>query len=247
MVEIRGDHWSFWRGEGLGCVFFLSLLKKNVIKSWYLCVLRSAICLGLQKSSFFYFFMNQWLYTQQGQVTSFLTKSVATKLSFVILSFNERDSSSISALCIAWLNTNVFKSNCKTRGHWFHSLLNLSALSTVSLLLDPEPETLILLTENLVWPPLSSVLHLYKFFSASCSVASVLFKFFLPFPKSWPLWYSCWESHSWRRKQNAVACAWLQGSCLHKWKVASEFVYCRFDDPQRLRNKTFYSTAYSFL
>lgn len=101
MVEIRGDHWSFWRGEGLGCVFFLSLLKKNVIKSWYLCVLRSAICLGLQKSSFFYFFMNQWLYTQQGQVTSFLTKSVATKLSFVILSFNERDISSISALCIA--------------------------------------------------------------------------------------------------------------------------------------------------
>lgn len=39
-------------------------------------------------------------------------------------------------------------------------MLSLSALSTVLLLLDPRPRTLILLTENLVWQPLSSVLPL---------------------------------------------------------------------------------------
>lgn len=47
---------EFLEGRGARvCVLFLSLLKKNVIKSWYLCVLHSAICLGLQKSSFFFY------------------------------------------------------------------------------------------------------------------------------------------------------------------------------------------------
>lgn len=73
---------------------------------------------------------------------------------------------------------------CKTRGSQDHSLLDLSALSAILLLLDPKPEKkLNLLSDNLFGKNWLQFYPSRSCSSASCSIPSVFFNFFLPFLK----------------------------------------------------------------
>lgn len=139
------------------------------------------------------------------------------------------------------LNTNVFKSSCETRGYWDHSWLNLSALSTVLLLLGPK--TLILLNENLVWQPLSSFLPLLQLFQCIIQCCFIHFKFFSHSRSHDPCGRAAVSQlHSWKRNQ--ICCGMCMTTVamplgMGSW-YAPELVLMT---QKALGKRAFYSTA----